>query len=403
MVLDGYYPSDIRVRKEAETLSEHHNVFILCCKKNGEKTSEEVHGVKVCRNISYRNNYHKGISDILLSVNYIHKRFKRELSKLSKQITIDVLHTHDLPLAKTVYKFAVKNHIKSVLDLHENYPAALSTWFAWRKSTLIRLKNQFFFRYKKWERYEVKMIQSYDVVIAVVDEMKELFIKKYQTPSQKIKVITNTEKKEFASNFSSCSILSLEKSYEKKFVISYVGGFGPHRGLDTAIKGMIKIKKTIPNALLLLTGPKNKDVNTHLRSLINQLNVEDHVELKDPVPFEQVVTIMQGSDINIIPHVSNEHTENTIPHKLFQILLSKKPLLVSSCRPLKRIVEDEGVGYSFLAGNAEDFAKSVFEIHENYSDALRIAEKGFEKSFRGNLNWEHTSKELLKLYDDLKN
>jgi len=110
---------------------------------------------------------------------------------------------------------------------------------------------------------------------------------------------------------------------------------------------------------------------------------------------------MKSSDVNIIPHISNEHTESAVPHKFYQILLSGKPLLVSDCAPMKRMIIDENIGNYFEAENANNFANEVIAIHSDYKKALEKAKIGQEKSLQGNLNWEFTSKNLVALYNNL--
>jgi glycosyltransferase involved in cell wall biosynthesis len=398
MIVDGYYPADIRVRKEAESLALKHNVFVLCCRKENDKETQVIEKVTVLRKIFYKSFTEKGLMDMQLAIKFIHPKFKKEIPTIIKENKIDILHVHDLPLAKTGILIAKKYNLKSILDLHENYAAALLTWFSWRKSPIIRLKNKFFFNYNRWQNYENNIIIKYDKIIAVVQEMKERIVADTSINENKITVITNSEKKEFAANFNSKEN-SFFKAHKDKFIISYVGGFGPHRGLQTAIEGMKAVSEQIPNALLALIGPANIDVKNYLENLIDEFDVRKNVVIYGSQPFKDVVGIMQGSEINIIPHISNLHTESTIPHKLFQILLSKKPLLVSDCAPLKRVVETDEIGFVFEAGNAKSFAKEVTDIYNNYEKATQKAEKGFEFAYNGDLNWEFTAKKLLHLYD----
>ena len=71
MLLNGNYPADIRVRKEAETLVENnHLVFILCKRSPGEKVYEVVNGVQIIRKIEYRSLSHEGIIDVIASVGF---------------------------------------------------------------------------------------------------------------------------------------------------------------------------------------------------------------------------------------------------------------------------------------------------------------------------------------------
>ena len=400
MLLNGNYPSDIRVRKEAETLAKKHVVFVLCKKNENEKEYEVINGVQVIRKIIYKSLAHEGVIDVIASVSFVHPYFKATLPYFIKENKIDVLHVHDLPLAKTAFLAARKYHLKTVLDLHENYPAALKTWFAWRKNPVIRIKNRLFFSYQRWRHYESRIVKKYDIVIAVVDEMKQRLVEQHNLSSENIVIVPNAEKKEFAHNFDD-QTPSYFINEENRFIISYVGGFGPHRGLHTAILGMKEISSQIPNSKLVLVGPSNNDVRSHLQSLINENSLENFVEIRSKEPFKNVVNIMQSSDVNIIPHISNEHTESAVPHKFFQILLSGKPLLVSDCAPMKRLVLDNDIGNYFISEDSSSFANSIKNIHNNYQSALQKASKGNEKSLNGELNWEFTSKNLVHLYDNL--
>jgi glycosyltransferase involved in cell wall biosynthesis len=400
MLLNGNYPADIRVRKEAETLVKSHSVFILCKRNPGEKEYEIVNGVQVIRKIQYKNLAHEGIIDVIASVSFMHPFFKNELPYFIKENSINVLHVHDLPLAKTAFLAARKYHLKTVLDLHENYPAALMTWFSWRKNPIIRLKNKLFFGYKRWSHYESRIIKKYTIIITVVDEMKQRLIEQHNLSKDNIVIVPNAEKKEFAKNFDA-NAPNYFNDLQNKFIISYVGGFGPHRGLHTAILGMNSISEKIPNALLVLVGPANNDVRNHLQSLIIENNLETFVQIKGREPFKNVVNIMRSSSVNIIPHISNEHTESAVPHKFFQILLSGKPLLVSDCAPMKRLVNEYEIGTYFESENPNSFANSIVNIHSNYDLALEKARKGNDESLNGNLNWEFTSKNLVHLYDNL--
>jgi glycosyltransferase involved in cell wall biosynthesis len=400
MLLNGNYPADIRVRKEAETLVQNHRIFVLCKRGPGEKEYEVVNGVQVIRKVEYKSLAHEGIIDVIASVSFMHPFFKTKLPYFIKENKIDVLHVHDLPLAKTAFLAAKKYHLKTVLDLHENYPAALMTWFAWRKNPVIRLKNKLFFGYQRWRHYESRILKKYNIVIAVVDEMKQRLIEQHNLSKERIVIVPNAEKKEFAKNFDA-NTPSYFEGLKTQFIISYVGGFGPHRGLHTAILGMKEISKQIPNALLVLVGPANKDVRNHLESLIIEHQLEKFVQIKGREPFNNVVNIMKSSSVNIIPHISNEHTESAVPHKFFQILLSGKPLLVSDCAPMKRLVHQHEIGTVFESENPASFANAVVQIFTDYPAALLKAKKGNNESLNGELNWEFTSKNLVHLYDNL--
>ena len=401
MIVDGAYPGDIRVRKEAESLIEAgKKVLVVCPKKKDDKAQETVNGVEVIRIGENYTNKKKGLLDIVESVTNINLLFYKGLKRVFKDYTIDVLHVHDLPLAGTGFLFR-KNVQKAIfLDLHENFPEAMKTWFQWKKGKLLQLKNSLFMNPKIWARKEQKYCKKYDTVICVVEEMKQKLMDNFNINTGKLIVVSNHEKKDFAKNFD--TRINVNKNIINSFSITYVGGFGPHRGLQTAIKAMPKIVKEIPQAQLNLVGKGSIDVEQKLRQITINNNVEESVIFAGYKPFKEVSKLMQQSNINIIPHLANGHTNNTIPHKLFQIMLSKSLLLVSTCKPLKRIVETYDAGVVFEANNHKDFAEKVITIYQNLENYQSKINNAYHAVMKFE-NWENESKKLINLYNSYQN
>lgn len=396
MIVDGAYPNDIRVRKEAEALAEKgKKVLVVCPRKKNDLETEIVNNVAIFRIGKNYTIAKKGIYDIIESTTNINPLFYFGLKKVFKKYQINFLHVHDLPLAGTGYKF--KNKVKKIyLDLHENYPEALKTWFLWKQNSIIKVKNTLFFNSENWSKKEKKYCNKYDKVICVVEEMKAKLIAKFNIENEKLIVVSNHEKKSFAANFN--EEVAQSTISNKDFSITYVGGFGPHRGLQTAIEAMPKVVQRIPNAKLFLIGKGSADVETKLREIVKEFNVENSVVFVGYRPFKEVSTIMQKTNVNIIPHLANDHTDNTIPHKLFQIMMSKSLLLVSSCKPLKRIVTKYDAGIVFNADDANDFAEKVISIHQNYDEYQIKTQNAFDAVMNKEENWEQESLKLFNLY-----
>ena len=400
MVVDGAYPNDIRVRKEAEVLAENGQKILVVCPAKADSVKEEIiNGVSVYRIGNNYSHTKKGIYDVIESVFNVNPFFYFGLKKVFKKYKIDYLHIHDLPLAGTGFLFKLKVK-KLVLDLHENYPEALKTWFEWKKNPIIKWKNAIFMNPRNWSKKEEKYCKKYDTIVCVVDEMKEKLQSNFKIDAQKMVVISNYEKKEFAINFD--AKVAQQIIDNTTYSITYVGGFGPHRGLDIAIKAMPKIVAKIPEATLFLIGKGSSDVEEKLRELAQENNASNYVKFVGYRPFNEVATIMQVSNLNIIPHKANEHTNNTIPHKLFQIMMSKSLLLVSSCKPLQRIIEKYDAGLVFKADDAQDFSDKVIEAYTSY-DTLKYKINNAYNAVMDQENWDTESLKLLNLYNVLKN
>ena len=82
-------------------------------------------------------------------------------------------------------------------------------------------------------------------------------------------------------------------------------------------------------------------------------------------------------------------------------MMSKSPLLVSSCKPFKRIVGDSDAGFVFKAGDVKSFITQVRFMIENSS----LVEERIQKSFdlvKNDMNWDDEAIKLNQLINELQ-
>lgn len=392
MVLNESYPSDIRVLKEARVLIGAGYEITLCCvRRQGEKHSEVVDGIKVVRVSGSEQIWKKGLLDIFLAVFRIHPFFWMKLKSILRVEKFDLVHVHDLPLLFTAKALSP---VPVILDMHENYPDALAVWFKWRKNPLIKLKNSMFFGYNRWHKFELDAARKADEIIAVVDEMKKRLIEQSGISEKKVAVISNMEDRHFLNQEVDPNIFD---KFEGKFIVSYTGNVGPHRGVDTLVKAMSHLKDE-QDIVALIIGTCSSDTEAYLRSLIAKHGITNNVELWGYRPFHQFYSFMNMSSVNIIPHNRSGHTDHTIPHKLFQAMMVGKPVIVSSCKPLKRTVESSNAGLVFEAENAEDLARQILALYQNPALCESFGRNGKTATIDGEMNWEREGEKLLSLY-----
>ena len=396
MMLNAPYPADIRVKKEASALlSAGHEVWLLCLRRKEERREEDWEGIHVNRIDAGKNNYELAFWDIVMSLFFVHPKFLVAAGKLINRHAIGVLHVHDLPLAGTAFKLRKKWPVRVVVDFHENYPEALKTWFKWKTNPVTRLKNYLFLNPTHWFRFEKQAMKEADSIIAVVEEMKQRLTREHGYP-EKIHVITNAEERSFAEQSVDPTVYG---SHEGKFILSYTGGLGPHRGIDTAIRGMALLQST-QGVEFVIVGTGSSAATRSLTQLVEALHLHN-VTLLGSKPFSLMYSYMHLADVNVIPHHSNGHTDNTIPHKLFQSMMAGKPLLVSSSAPLKRLVEQYRCGLVFQAGDPADFAAKILELLQNPQRCLELGANGKAAALDGTANWEEEKQGLVELYRGL--
>jgi glycosyltransferase involved in cell wall biosynthesis len=395
MLLENPFPTDIRVQKEADALiAAGHNLILLCPLEEGEKKRDFFHNIQIIR---FNGQDHGNFLKRKLLLCYQALTF-RQLSWLKvilevvKEKKIDTLHVHDLLLMETAAAVKKKTGVPIVADLHENYPELLRIRF---NPNELFWKDRLLVGANRWAKHEPKMLKKADHIIVVVEEAMERLVS-LGLPSNKISVVSNSEANKYWESYAIDK--SIVDKYKDSFVVSYIGGFGPHRGLDTAIKAMSAIKQKGTDIIKLLLVGAGGWYGNLLAKLVDKEGISDWVEFVPWIPITEVRSFIEASNIGIVPHNSTAHTENTVPHKLFQYMLFEKPVIVSSCRPLKRIVSETNSGLVFQAGDPDDLAEKIIELYNSYQLRKKLGRNGKNAADSGKYSWSNQEKELLRAY-----
>ena len=387
MLLEAEFPPDVRVENEALALAEagfEVHLFSLTFEKR-PVLEEWKPGIWVHRKALSRQVFKK------IHITVLKWPFYRNLWQkfvLREKVGLAAIHVHDLPLAQIGANLSRQLNIPLVLDFHENYPAALDIWEHSQTQT-----GRLFLDVPSWRRYEFRMVQQASRVIVVVEEALERFCRAGFS-LEKFVVISNV------LNLKSFPLRPEEggkRTNLDHFHLSYVGGFGVHRGLETAIQALPLILKEEPAVRLNLVGAGRNFLE--LKQLARSLDIEEHVYFPGWVSFEESARFIQAADICLIPHLSTEHTDTTVPHKLFQYMYLKKPVLVSSSPPLKRIVEETRAGLVFEAGHPADLAEKFLQMIRS-GNLVEWGENG-HRAVVEKYNWKKESEKLIRIYRDL--
>lgn len=394
-ITKGKFPPEIRVVKEGLTLFEAgYSSAVLCPPFDDQPEYEIWQGIEIYRPkiLRQRSSADKVFEQITLFSPAWYKAIKETISIYKPH----VLHIHDIWLGRVV--FAACNSEKIVLDLHENMPAAVVEYINGYRGVQ-RLFRKVFHSYHRIFAYERKLVFSSDMVLVVVQEARErVLINHPGLTSLKVINVENLESKRFLAN-SQSGKAEFKKDH---FSVLYIGGFGPHRGVDTLIRAMSVIKQSGRNIKVQLIGAVPSQFLEMLKELIFTLEVENYVQITGWVSAEDVLANILQADLCCVPHHSNPHTDNTIPHKLFQYMIAKRPVLVSSSTPLARTVSQANAGLIFNAGDFNDCAIKIMHLADNPNACLNYGENGYRYVLQLGHNWEDESApKLVESYERL--
>lgn len=389
------FPPEIRVMKEGLSLHEAgYNSAVLCPPFGDQPEYEVCNGIEIFRpKVLGR----RSVTDKLLAeAAFFSLSWFRSIQQTIAKYEPDVLHVHDIWLGRVA--LCARTTQKVVMDLHENMPAAVVEYRSGYHGPQ-RWFRYLFHSHPRIFAYERNLLQNSDLVLAVVQEARDrVLINHPGLSSEKVVNVENLESKRFIAS-SGSGRAAFEKDH---FSVLYIGGFGPHRGVDTLIRAMAPIKKTDRNIKVQLIGAQPSQYLEILKKLIVKLRVSDQIKIMGWVNAEDVLANIQQADVCCVPHHSNPHTDNTIPHKLFQYMIAKRPVLVSSSAPLARTVRQAYAGMIFAAGDPQDCAQKILAMADDPVACAQFAENGYRYVMEQGHNWEEESApRLIAAYDRL--
>jgi glycosyltransferase involved in cell wall biosynthesis len=348
------YPWDIRIDKFLRTLVDKgHQAHLLCRNLEGLQRKENVESVTIHRLTlcaSPRLRY------VLSFPVFLNPTWLWATIKIICQDKIDVIIVRDLPLALCAVVAGRLCGRPVIMDMAENYVALLEdTW----KYEPFRIQNVFLRNPKLAGWVEMLATRLLDHIVVVVEEAKERLIKD-GVPRGKIDVVSNTPDIDF---FKKAPLKLADEDMslmENRYVIIYVGGLEFSRGLDQVVRSMVEVVNKIPESLFMMIGDGNS--KEHLRNLSMRLGIERNVTLRGWVDFEHIPAFLDCASVGIIPHYVTNHTNYTIPNKIFDYMYHGLPVVASECRPMARILNDIGCGVTF--SDTEHLSKILINLRD---------------------------------------
>ncbi|WP_049900063.1 glycosyltransferase family 4 protein [Halococcus agarilyticus] len=411
MLLPERFPPDVRVEKEAATLrAAGHEITLLCRGGPAEPTFERIDGIDVQRlPVDELFTGPRGLVDGARYVaTAVHPVWRRELEKLADEDlpggSIDAIHVHDLPLVKTALAVGENHDVPVIADLHENYPEAvrqIHRMRGWREIARDPedLIQRIFLSPTRLKRLERHAVRNAERTITVCEEARAHYLRDCGAAPERVTIVSNTVDLDAFDPDATDSPTDLDFDPDDSFVISYVGNFTEHRGLDTLIEGVAQLAKTRSDAQLVLVGKGNEGYVTGLERLARSLGVRDRLTLTGWVDFDDVPGYIAASDVCAVPHAATAHTETTVPHKLFQYMAMGVPVLATDVAPLARIVSRTGCGRVAPAGDGAAIGRALNELAD--PDRARECGENGRRAVEHRYSWAHDGARLRAIYDEL--
>lgn len=303
---------------------------------------------------------------------------------------INLLIVRELPLALPAYLAAKILRVPILMDMRENYPAAIQAWG--KKKFWHRISRDV----KLVSALEKFIVPKMEHIFVVVDEQKAR-VAGLGVPTDKITVNMNTPTHDFVEKAK--SLLNVTKPENPRMTLMYIGEVTRHRGIDEILQAFRKVVDRNCDLLFRIVGEGNHLQN--IKSQVKNLQLQDYVKIESYYPADKVPEVIYDSDIGIINHLKTQHTETTIPNKLFEYMALGKPVIASNVGPIRRILEKENCGILVDPADTSELSQAIIQLYDSPQDRKEMGQNGHRAVCR-EYNWNYSSKKLLKVIEGQK-
>jgi glycosyltransferase involved in cell wall biosynthesis len=363
MVVFSHYPSDPRVRREAEALAQAGmQVEVICLKDEHESGTEVVNNVRVHR-LPVRQKRSGRLRYLWEYALFILLAFIK-LTRLHFERRYRLVHVHNMPdiliLSALMPRLA---GAKIILDLHDPMPELFITKYAIGPSHPI-IRALIFL-----EKCSIRLA---DLVLTPNLAFRDLFIAR-GCPGHKIHVVMNSPLESiFCSNHHDEEAKVASSS--ERFVLMYHGLIAERHGVDTALKAIARVRAQIPPLVFEVYGNGDGFVEDFLE-LRAKLQLTDIVNYHGYVPQEIIARQIPRIDVGIIPNKKTLFTNINFPTRIFEYLCMGKPVIVPRTKGIRDYFKEDALHF-FEPGDVASLAETILQVYRNPAARQSVLARG---------------------------
>ena len=168
-------------------------------------------------------------------------------------------------------------------------------------------------------------------------------------------------------------------------------------GFDTAIRAVAILRSRFPKVRLTIVG--DGDFASVLRSLVKELDLEDHVELLGFLPLDAIAGLVAQAHVGIAANKIDDFTRLILPTKLLEYVAVGVPAVVARAPAVMRYFDDSCVTY-FRSEDEQDLARAIEELASDLDAAASMAERAASR-FLPVYGWEQMRRRYVRLVEQL--
>lgn len=361
VVVDNEFDHDHRVQKEIRLLQgDGHTVSVLCFDFN--KPYKTYAHLQVDR-VSIPRKLRDLLVLLSTNFNFYEVLWQKHIVKFIAKQGLEALHVHDLYLAKAAKKGILQSghDIPLILDLHENYPAAINS-YQWA----IKGWRNFVVQPQKWYKKEAEYLKYADHIIVLSDSFKSDLVERF--PFLTPEVIHTHPNMPDIESFQAFEKNEFEVPFDSDLpTLFYFGVVAKRRGIMDILPWIIELLEEGSRFQTLIIGPTDKADKKVFQGYIEHPILKDYLTYIPWADVKYLPAYLNKITVGLAPFRVNAQHDSGVANKLFQYMYGEIPILATRCKAQQELIEVSGCG--LLYGTKAEFKAAVKLLIEN--DSLR--------------------------------
>lgn len=180
--------------------------------------------------------------------------------------------------------------------------------------------------------------------------------------------------------------------------ITYVGGFNPHKNLETLVDAFASIAKqeTFADVRLVMVGENKKEVfhsySDTIKKQVESLGLSDHVIFTGFLSDEDLVILLNHSTVSVLPSLMEGFGLPAV-----EAAACGCPVIATTESPLPALLNDGGI--YFEPTNTNELEKALVKVLS--SPTLRMQMSNAALQSANKLTWDAAARQMMNLIQSL--
>jgi glycosyltransferase involved in cell wall biosynthesis len=176
----------------------------------------------------------------------------------------------------------------------------------------------------------------------------------------------------------------------------FPGSLNRHQGVDIAVRAVHLLRDRVPNLQFYIygQGPEQE----FLKRLVMELDLQDRVFIKSPLPLREMAKLMRSADLGVVPKRNDSFGGEAFSTKILEFMATGVPVVVSETKIDRHYFNDDQVAF-FPSGNEKALADRIAELVEDGGRRGRLVRNG--AAFVRHNNWDTVGHTYLELVNSL--